>query len=294
MFPFDRTAVDNWGSAILYVYRPRLFNVKTDNSSYAFSIAAFAYVGVDITAATALEARPDRRRKASTDPSDSSPWPYISVRFVATWTSFLVWVIYFIAGILMSLNIEWNDPNLPRLSWLGSPVSEDGPDNQNFNSDSGFVISAAMSRIPGLADLITAVIFVTAVFSANTNLYVASRTLFGLTRRLQGPEWRFLAFFGKTNNYQVPARAMLLSCFFMWVPFLYLSPHNSADTTISSVCFGRCTGDIFSNTRPASGGARPDGFRKLHRRLGMRVLGVHSLLQLVRLFYQYTLDVLYS
>ncbi|OJJ07207.1 hypothetical protein ASPVEDRAFT_46560 [Aspergillus versicolor CBS 583.65] len=219
MFPFDKTAVDNWGSAIFY----------------AFSIAAFAYVGVDITAATALEARPDRRRKTSTDPRDRSPWPYISVRFVATWTSFLVWIIYFIAGILLSLNIEWNDANLPRLSWLGSPVIEEHPDNENYNTDSGFVISAAMSNIPGLANLITAVIFVTAVFSANTNLYVASRTLFSLTRRLQGPQWRFIAFFGKTNNYQVPARAMLLSCFFMWVPFLYLSPHNSSDTTISSL-----------------------------------------------------------
>jgi amino acid transporter len=97
------------------------------------------------------------------------------------------------------------------------------------------VISAAMSEIPGLAGLFTAVIFVTAVFSANTNLYVASRTLFGLTRRLQDPEWRLFAFFGKTNNYQVPVRAMLLSCFFMWVPFLYLSRDNSPDTTISSV-----------------------------------------------------------
>ncbi|KAJ0416349.1 amino acid permease-domain-containing protein [Aspergillus carlsbadensis] len=222
MFPFHEDAVDNWASALFY----------------AFSIAAFAYVGVDITAATALEARPDRRRPSSrdTEPQIKGPRPYISVRFVATWTSFLVWIIYFIAGFLMSLNVRWDDPNLPVLSWLGSPrTTEDDGDAKKYSTDSGFVISAAMSEIPGLAGMFTALIFVTAVFSANTNLYVASRTLFGLTRRLQDPEWRLFAFFGKTNNYQVPVRAMLLSCFFMWVPFLYLSRDNSPDTTISSL-----------------------------------------------------------
>ncbi|KAL6231194.1 hypothetical protein BDW75DRAFT_248064 [Aspergillus navahoensis] len=217
MFPVDEEAVNNWASALFY----------------AFSIAAFAYVGVDITAATALEARPDKRDSSLRDTAHAlkGRWPYISVRFVATWTSFLVWIIYFIAGFLMSLNVEWDNENLPRLSWLGSPSDKD----DKFKTDSGFVISAVMSGIPGLADTFTAIIFVTAVFSANTNLYVASRTLFGLTRRIQGDGWRFFAFFGKTNNYQVPVRAMLLSLVFMWVPFLYLSPHNSADTTISSL-----------------------------------------------------------
>ncbi|KAL3469720.1 amino acid permease-domain-containing protein [Aspergillus californicus] len=222
MFPFDENAAHSWVAALFY----------------AFSIAAFAYVGVDITAATALEARADRRTKSHQGPptpTPKSPWPYISVRFVATWTSFLVWIVYFIAGFLMSLNVKWDDPNLPEVSWLGSPIADSKDGEKNYNSDSGFVISAAMSGIPGLASMFTAVIFFTAVFSANTNLYVASRTLFSLTRRLQNPGWGLFAFFGKTNNYQVPVRAMLLSCFFMWVPFLYLSSENSPETTISSL-----------------------------------------------------------
>ncbi|KAL4783295.1 amino acid permease-domain-containing protein [Aspergillus varians] len=226
MFPHDDTAVNNWASALFY----------------AFSIAAFAYVGVDITAATALEVRPDRRRRFSgdsehpeTDPVNISRWPDISVRFVATWTSFLVWIIYSIAGCLMTLNVRWDDKNLPRLSWLGSPVQGEDPGEKIYKTDSGFVISAALSKIPGLAGIFTALIFTTAVFSANTNLYVASRTLFGLTRRLQESKWSWLAFFGKTNSYQVPTRAMFLSCCFLWVPFMYLSPHNSSDTTIANL-----------------------------------------------------------
>ncbi|KKK14130.1 hypothetical protein AOCH_000811 [Aspergillus ochraceoroseus] len=223
IFPYDARAANNWASALFM----------------AFSIAAFAYVGVDITAATALEARPDKKRSSSQDTEGrdgGGPWPFISVRFVATWTSFLVWIIYFIAGIVMSLNVKWNDPNLPEASWLGSPVADQNPMGEaTYNTDSGFVISAAISGIPGLADMFTVVILITAVFSANTHLYVASRTLFGLTRRLRDSKWPLLAFFGKTNNYQVPVRAMFLSCFFLWVPFLYLSPDNSPNTTISSL-----------------------------------------------------------
>ncbi|KAL4945278.1 hypothetical protein BDV06DRAFT_185338 [Aspergillus oleicola] len=233
IFQVHKEAFGDWGSALLY----------------AFSIAAFAYVGVDITAATALEARPDRRRQSSRETGSDDlkgPWPYISVRFVATWTSFLVWIIYFIAGFLMSLNVPWNDANLPELSWLHPKDNETEKEYYETetgfkipgainNTDSGFVISAAMSGIHGLDHMFTAVILITAIFSANTNLYVASRTLFGLTRRIQGSGWRAFAFFGKTNNYQVPVRAMLLSCFFMWVPFLYLAPENSSGATITSL-----------------------------------------------------------
>ncbi|KAI9369534.1 amino acid permease-domain-containing protein [Aspergillus egyptiacus] len=223
MFRSDDRVVDNWASALLH----------------AFSIAAFAYVGVDITAATALEARPDQKRTLPRDLTPDrpkGPWPYISIRFVATWTSFLTWIIYFIAGFLMSLNVSWDEDSLQEMSSVGSSAGKRHEGEvEEYRTDSRFVISAAMSRIPGLADMVTAIIFITAVFSANTNLYVASRTIFGLTRRLPDTSWRVFAFFGKTNNYQVPVRAMLLSCFFMWVPFLYLSPEDSPGTTISSL-----------------------------------------------------------
>lgn len=199
--------------------------------SIAFSIAAFAYVGVDITAAIALEARLDSKRPQG----EKGFWPTISVRFVATWTTFIIWIIYFLAGIMLSFNVYWENPNLPRESFLGSPVSR--TDSNQIKSNSGFVISASLSKIPGLDNVVAVIILVTVIFSANTNLYVASRSLFVLTRKIHGENWylQFLAFFGKTNSYYVPVRAMLLSCCFLWVPFLYLSPHNSPNTTITSV-----------------------------------------------------------
>jgi amino acid transporter len=158
------------------------------------------------------------------------PWPTISVRFSATWTSFIAWIIYFVAGFVMTLNLPWDYDQLPTAGWLGHP----GPKSDR-PTDSGFVISAKKSGIKGLVDLFNVILLITALTCANTNLYVASRTLFGLTRKIYGKQWRWLAFFGKTNSYQVPVRAMFLSCFFLWVPFLYLSPNNARDTTITSV-----------------------------------------------------------
>jgi amino acid transporter len=202
--------------------------------SVCLSIAAFAYIGVEITAATALEARLDKKPRSGEEAASHAtkgPWPAVSVQFSATWTSFIAWVIYFLGSLMMTLNVKWDDINLPRAGWLGSP----GKDEGTLNTDSGFVISAARSHIPGLEDMFTVVLLITALTAANTNLYVASRTLFGLTRKLHGHRWSWLAFFGRTNNYQVPVRAMFISCFFLWIPFLYLSPDNSPDTTIPSV-----------------------------------------------------------
>jgi amino acid transporter len=215
IFPHDPATGDSWAS-VLFI---------------SFSTAAFAYVGVDIAASTALEARPESKGSKGA----KRFWQTISVRFVATWTSFIVWVIYFLAGIMLSFNVRWEDPNLPLASFLGSPVNR--TDDKQIRSNSGFVISASLSKIPGLADMVAAIILITVIFSANTTLYVASRALFVLARKVHGNEWylQCLAFFGKTNHYQVPVRAMLLSCCFLWVPFLYLSPQSSPDTTIASL-----------------------------------------------------------
>ncbi|KAJ5668870.1 hypothetical protein N7462_009940 [Penicillium macrosclerotiorum] len=216
IFPHDPAIGSSWASALFI----------------AFSIAAFAYIGVDITAAIALEARLDSKSPQG----KKSIWPTLSVRFVATWTTFIIWVIYFFAGIMLSFNVQWQDPDLPRESFLGSPATR--TNNNQIKSNSGFVISASHSEIPGLDTLVAVIILVTVIFSANTNLYVASRSLFVLTRKIHSDDKWYLqamAFFGKTNRYYVPVRAMLLSCCFLWVPFLYLSPHNSPNTTITSL-----------------------------------------------------------
>ena len=187
------------------------------------SIAALAFVGVEITAATALEAR-------ARPHADGHGTASISIKFSATWTSFIAAVIYFLGGLLMPLNVPWG----------GSPARPGSiSSSTKGQSNSGFVLSANKSGIPGLGGALTVFLLITALTAANTSLYVASRTLFGLTRELHYGRWysptTLLAFFGRTNSYKVPVRAMFLSCCLLWVPFLYLSPHNTPGTAIATL-----------------------------------------------------------
>ncbi|EAU32726.1 conserved hypothetical protein [Aspergillus terreus NIH2624] len=108
MFPYHKEVAGNWAEAFFV----------------CLSIAAFAYIGVEITAATALEARLDKKPRSGEEAASHAtkgPWPAVSVQFSATWTSFIAWVIYFLGSLMMTLNVKWDDINLPRAGWLGSP-----------------------------------------------------------------------------------------------------------------------------------------------------------------------------
>lgn len=196
--------------------------------SISLSLAAFAFVGVEIPAATALEARISRNL------ADRGELVDRSVKFSAIWVSIIAGLIYVIGALLVSFDLDWDDPKLPRLSWLAS---------RNGNGDSAFVIAANNSAIPGhqgLADFITVCILITALTAANTTIYVASRTLFSLTKGIQAnaaSPWitKFLSFFGQTNHRRVPMRALAASCCFCWVPFLYLADSNAPGTTTGAV-----------------------------------------------------------
>jgi amino acid transporter len=164
-------------------------------------IAAYAFVGIEITGATALEAR--AKERSSTTSSLKSP---------STRLSLLVGLIYVAAGIMVAVNIDSTSPSLPQQGWL---VTTNPTTPEHSNSTSPFIHIAESSNIRGLPAIFTTFLIITAITAANTNLYVASRTLFGLTRN---PD-NFLSYFGKTHD-RVPIRALVLSWFFVWVPFL--------------------------------------------------------------------------
>lgn len=162
-----------------------------------------------------------------------------SVKFSAIWVSIIAGVIYVLGALLISFDLDSNDLSLPRLSWLGNSNSTT-PSNEYY---SAFVISAKNSAISGhqgLADFINVCILFTQLTAANTTLYVASRTLFSLTKDIHahvGSPWitKLLAFLGKTNRRKVPMRALAASCCFCWVPFLYLKDSNARGTTIGAL-----------------------------------------------------------
>lgn len=199
----------------------------------SLSIAAFAFVGVETTAASALEARVTEERNPTQSRAIGK-----TVKFSAVYISFLAGIVYVVAGVLVTLNIDWNNKRLPRMSWV-RPNNSSG-DPQIGTTSSAFVLVAEASHIPRLASTLNVFLMFTALSCANTNLYVASRTLFSLTRGLDGGRgrpWytRILAYFGKTNNRKVPLRALVASCVFAWIPFLYLASAHGPDTSIGTI-----------------------------------------------------------
>ncbi|KAK3693398.1 amino acid transporter [Podospora appendiculata] len=220
---YDTAAARNWGTALLM----------------CMSIATFAYVGVEVIAASALEAKWPRTRqpgaRADSNLSRRSNDTLIgnSVKFSAIFISVLAGAAYTLSGVLVTLDMSRDDCQLPRLSWVHSSSSSSSPAAASgecvTTTSSAFVAIAQQSLIPSLADVFNAFLIFTALTCANTNLYVASRTLFGLTSRLDGgagQPWllRVLAWFGKTNRRKVPMRATVFSAVaFSWVPFLQLA-----------------------------------------------------------------------
>ena len=169
-----------------------------------------------------------------------------TVKFTAIWASPIVGAIYVLGALLVSFDVDWDDPQLPRLNWLtikGALVNGLSLTSPTTKPDSAFVIAAHNSIMAGsqkLANAITACIIFTAFWTANTTLYISSRTLFSLTKGIQdGPDspflLKFLAYFGKTNHRRVPMRAIIASSCFFWVPFLYLTNSNAPGTRLAAV-----------------------------------------------------------
>lgn len=180
------------------------------------STAAFSYVGVEIVAASAMEVRwPKSDERTNSNLSQRSELSSLigkTVKFSAIWISVLATLVYSLSGILISFNIQRADCKLPRFSWAQNATCVEASKSSGTNKTSSvFVSIAEMSGIPGLADAFNIFLIFTALTCAMTNLYVASRSLFGLTSRLDdgpGQPWflQALAWLGKTNKHKVPSK----------------------------------------------------------------------------------------
>ncbi|RDA93455.1 hypothetical protein CP533_2672 [Ophiocordyceps camponoti-saundersi (nom. inval.)] len=213
--------------------KPMSFDTEVTNNwvtafAMCLSMASFAYVGVEVVAASVLEARWPKKKKTA------KPGEEIliskTVKFSAVYIPILATLAYTLATLLASLSIDIASCQLPGLSWINStrcPSKEDQPSSKEVQS-SIFVDIAQNSGRKVLENVFNIILVFSVLTCANTNLYVASRTLFGLTTRLDGSPTqnillRFFAWFGKTNHRKVPIRAIIFSAAsFMWVPFLQL------------------------------------------------------------------------
>jgi amino acid transporter len=207
-----------------------------------------------------------------------------SVRFSAISFPVLAAGAYTISSILASLLISRDHCRLPRLQWADVVKCNDKETSDHTSSI--FVIIAEKSSIPGLGHVYNGIIVFAALTCANTNLYVASRSLFGLTARLEGGSHqplylRILAQFGKTNKNRVPIRAVIASALaFCWVPFIqYIKSKRGTEVCIHQqiplpaikwtlVLRGNIT--VYR-------GPRPNGFRRCHYGLAVQLLSLYPI-----------------
>ncbi|EXJ78910.1 hypothetical protein A1O3_08410 [Capronia epimyces CBS 606.96] len=158
--------------------------------------AAFSYANVQVVAIAGAETR---------DPRKNIP--------EAMKRTFLrVLVFYVLSIFIVGMIVPYNDPQLS----VSSGTAAQSP----------FVIAFSRAGINVLPDIINAIVCTSAISSGSACVFIASRTLYGLSK--EGQAHRI---FQKTNRWGVPVFSLGLSCLFLPLAYLVLG-------TDASVVFG--------------------------------------------------------
>ncbi len=189
--------------------------------SVAFPIVAYGFLGVDIIAVTAFEARNPK-----------------ALRFPAKWIAYVAFVLEFLIVLGEVLAVKWNDSSLRPLEQRSTFDVDDGPGMPIL------LLAPSEASIRVLPGFLAGCAIFCILSCANTALYVASRTLFGLTREIPSnhESWpmRALSKLGTTTpRTHVPAWALMISAVsFFWLPFLHLK-HGYSIQNVSRILSGR-------------------------------------------------------
>ncbi|KAJ5701679.1 proline-specific permease [Penicillium malachiteum] len=210
------------------------------------SISSFAYTGVEVIAASALEAKYPHQnqgdgmhRRKSTNPSQTRLHIMDNtIKFSAIYIPVIVTIGYTVCGLLATLDIPRTQCGLITPTWLSNDHLPNCNSTNSTRSQAPVVTIAELSKIAHLPDIFNFFLVFTCLTAASTNLYIASRSLFGLASRLAGGKSRrrlhlkVFTWFGRTNRNKVPLRALLFSAVaFGWIPFLQLTgDDNSTDS----------------------------------------------------------------
>ncbi|OCL11297.1 hypothetical protein AOQ84DRAFT_265864, partial [Glonium stellatum] len=186
--------------------------------------ACFAYIGVEAVAITAFKAKDQTQLR-------------LPVKFIA----WVVTALYIFAVAGFVSNVKWCDPNLPLpTSWAHNRTCSTVPHNSTLphQSTAIYVIALMETGEKVWPAFITGALVFSVISTANTNLYVASRSLFGMTRRIDKRAGRIRRIFAKFGTvYEgtgVPAWAVFISTIsFCWLPFIRLHHGDSVGEVIN-------------------------------------------------------------
>lgn len=137
------------------------------------------------------------------------------------------------------MNVHWQDPLLPAILDRNETPNPLPGSSKVSKTSSILVIAVLNAHIPAFDSFLNICLIIAVLSASNTALYVASRTLFGLTREISpnGKGWwrKFSKLSTTSFKTKVPVFALLISAVtFCWVPFLHLRLSYSLNDVRSS------------------------------------------------------------
>ncbi|KAG2416799.1 hypothetical protein HFD88_008015 [Aspergillus terreus] len=187
-----------------YWHDPGAFNEYIDTGSAGRFLAfwkvlltsAFSYGNIQVVAISGTETRNPRK-----------------IIPAATRKTFVrVFLFYVLSIFIVGLIVPSNDPDLT----VSSGTAKTSP----------FVIAFHRAGVSVLPHIINAVVCTSAISSASACIFIASRTLYGLSRDGHAP-----GFFQKCNRFGTPYFAVGMTCILM--PLGYMTLGSSASTVFS-------------------------------------------------------------
>jgi amino acid transporter len=155
--------------------------------------AVFAFLGTELIGVTVGEAENPRR----------------NVPRAIKLTFWRILVFYVFSVLLLGMCVPYNSPEL----MLATKGGKEG--NKSSATASPFVVAINEAGIQHLASIFNACILIFVFSAANSDLYIASRTLHGQALKGYAP-----AFFAKTNKSGVPVAALFFSASFGCLAFM--------------------------------------------------------------------------
>ncbi|KAN0108103.1 putative dicarboxylic amino acid permease [Hyaloscypha variabilis] len=154
-----------------------------------FTTAVFAYLGTELVGVTAGEASNPRR----------------NIPRAIKLTFYRILLFYVVLVFLLGMLVPYNSQRLLDGNKNGGTTAAASP----------FVVAIIISGIPALPAILNAAILIFVFSAANSDLYIASRTLFGLAHEGKAPK-----IFKWTDGRGVPVPALALSVLFCLLAYL--------------------------------------------------------------------------
>ncbi|RSL95782.1 hypothetical protein CDV31_013753 [Fusarium ambrosium] len=157
--------------------------------------AAFMFMGCEVVGITYGEARNPRK----------------AIPRAVKQTIWRIAFFYICGVIVLGMNVPYTNELL-----LGANKQKTSA------SASPFVVAFRLAGIKILPSVVNGCFLVFTISFANSDIYIASRTLYGLAKDKQAP-----AIFAKTNSHGVPIYAVMLSSCFVLLAFLNVSTSSA-------------------------------------------------------------------